>query len=318
LEFIKTLATISLWIVSCAALYYFVSEVTDRALENKANKQLQLLRFLSRTFLLLVMVMATVLNLDANLTSVAGLGIAASFMLQDAAKNFFAGLRHISRSGAYRGQVIEINNNARLYGRIVKIDASAITVRTPNHNDITVANGDVFSIINYSSEHTTRTDTKLVLDGSPTLEQWDLAEAVMLDELEAVALENDSVLHPDEVAEFATLNKISNIDPESVRPMVIDSEILGGGEQYVLRVFATDPMLRPEIQSMVRNRVRKRLQAEGISVGLTDNVSFNAPYDHAPNTVKLKRPTNATVNTPYKSNSENFIEQLSENKEPAL
>lgn len=286
---IKTIFQILTWVGVCGILFYLVSVFTDRALENKANKTLQLVRYVARTFLILVMVMATILNLDANLSSVAGLGIAASFMMQDAAKNFFAGLRHISRSGTYRGQVIEVNHNVRLYGRVKKIDASAITLRTPNHNDITIANGDVFSIINYTSEHTTRTDTKMYLDGSPSLWQWEHAEAVMMDELEKVAIDNDFVLHPDEVAEFVEEQNITGMDPESVRPQVIDSNILGGGEQYVLRVFVTDPMMRPEIQSMVRNRIRKRLQAEGISVGLTDNVSLTSLYEHTQNSLRVER-----------------------------
>jgi len=273
------------WLVVCAVAFYVVSQVTDRALENKANRHLQLARYLCRTALIMIMVMVTVLSLDANLTSIAGLGIAASFMLQDAAKNFFAGLRHITRSGAFRGQVIEINNNARLYGKIVKIDASAITIRTPNHNNVTVANGDIFSIINYTSEHTTRTDTKMFLDGSPTLRQWEVAEAVMLDELEKVALETAEILHPDEVEDFAAEKRIRGMHPEVVRPQVIDDAILGGGEQYILRVFAVDPMLRPEVQAIVRNRVRKRLQSEGISVGLSDNISLNQQYAHTANRI---------------------------------
>lgn len=267
MEFINTLFKILVWVGTCIVIFYIVTEVTDRALENHANKRLQLFRFLCRTLLVLTMIMATVLSVDANLTSIAGLSLAASIMLQDAAKNFFAGLRHISRSGAYRGQVIELNNTERYYGRVVKIDASAITIRTPNHNNVTVANADVFSIINYTSEHTTRTDTKMFLNGAPSLEQWELAESSMLDELEKVALELPEILHPDEVKQFAFENEIRGMDPEVVRPQVIDNEILGAGEQYILRVFTIDPMCRPDVQATVRNRVRKRLQAVGISVG---------------------------------------------------
>ena len=89
----------------------------------------------------------------------------------------------------------------------------------------------------------------------------------MLDELEKVALELPEILHPDEVKQFAFENEIRGMDPEVVRPQVIDNEILGAGEQYILRVFIIDPMCRPDVQATVRNRVRKRLQAVGISVG---------------------------------------------------